>query len=84
MFLSRCSISRVLSRKVGSDGYGRSVSTRRLGTYLASIDREFSNKTVRRLIARGALPAHRVGDCERIGNEALRTYPQALPWIMST
>ena len=33
-----------------------------------------STKTVRRLIARGELPAHRVGSCLRISDEALRSY----------
>ena len=33
-----------------------------------------SSKTVRRLIARGELPAHRVGSCLRITDEALRSY----------
>ena len=33
-----------------------------------------STKTVRRLIARGELPAHRVGSCLRISDEALLSY----------
>ena len=33
-----------------------------------------STKTVRRLITRGDLPAHRVGSCLRISDEALLSY----------
>jgi excisionase family DNA binding protein len=33
-----------------------------------------STKTVRRLIARGELPAYRIGSCPRISDEALRSY----------
>lgn len=33
-----------------------------------------STKTVRRLITRGDLPAHRVGSCLRISPDDVRTY----------
>ena len=47
---------------------------RLLSVDAAARDLDVSTKTVRRLIDRGDLQAHRVGRCLRISEEALRHY----------